>query len=613
MLLVIMAVAVNYQQSKTITEQVERRGLAIAQSLAATSKAALTTYDYIALSRNANQAVQDPDLAYVIIHDKEGRVAGYSGRADLEGRFLSDDLSVRALNSPEALTQKTLLKGTGTPVLDIAVPVSIPGSVRPWGVVRIALSLAPMYRQIRQIEIMICAIGAGALLLSVLTCIWFARRITTPLGVLVNATITAAQGNLDQEIQITTGDEVEVLADNFSSMIREILLQRLQLETHLAEITALQSYLNKLLTTMSDGLLSVDMEGRLVTLNPAACAMLKCEDGTLKSQNDVDEIFKEMPELLEYVRKALKSPHTARQRELRMLSGRAEKNIIVAPSVLTDKGSNPQQLILNLHDVTELKKLESRFRQTERLAALGTLSAGLAHEIRNPLSAIKTFVQLLPRKLDKQGFLEKFQRTVPRELERINRLIEDLLELARTPKYKCDLVGIHPILQQSFELFEEELLSKRVQTHFEIPGDLPPIWASPDQIVKVFNNIIRNAIQAMPEGGDLSVRISIASSPPDGPESSGDSHDLRNRWMRLVFSDSGIGMQPEELKSLFNPFFTTKDTGTGLGMAISHKVITEHGGQIEVESTPGKGTRFIISLPVTEEGKIPKAPSVIIS
>jgi len=605
LLLVTMAIVVSYQQGRTITEQVERRGMAIAQSLAATSKAALTTYDYIALSRNANQVVQEPDLSYVIIHDKEGRVAGYSGRADLEGKFLTDDLSLKALAATGPLTQKTTLRENGTPVLDIAVPVSIPGSERPWGVVRIALSLAPMFRQIHQVQITICAIGACALVLSILTCTWFARRITNPVGILVNATISAARGDLDQEISITTGDEVEVLAENFSSMIREILFQRIQLERHLAEITALRDYLDMLLTTMSDGLLSVGMDGQLMTLNPAARAMLETGAETLEPNRDIGVLFVGVPELLEYVRNALEAPHSARQRELRIARGREEKNIIVAPSVLADKGDTPQQLILNLHDVTELKRLEGRFRQAERLAALGTLSAGMAHEIRNPLSAIKTFIQLLPRKLDKPGFLEKFQRTVPRELERINRLVEDLLELARAPKYHCTLVEVHSILLQSMELFEEEMLSHGIECRLDVSGKLPAIWANADQITKAFNNIMRNAIQAMPEGGDLRIDLGTGTLPYI---SSGDSErtipESANGWVILVFSDTGVGMGPEDMKSLFNPFFTTKDSGTGLGMAITHKVITEHGGQIEVESTPGKGTRFTIYLPSNENTEL---------
>lgn len=603
LLLATVALVVSYQQGLTIRYQVERRGLAIAQSLAATSKAALTTYNYISLSQSANQAAQDPDLAYVIIHDKEGRVAGYSGQPEFEGKFLTDALSQSAVSSSVPLVQTGSLEATRTPILDIAVPVAIQGSERPWGVVRVALSLGPMHRQIRQVQLTIGGIGVLALAPAVLVCVWLARRIANPVSLLANATIIAAQGNLNQEIRITTGDEVEVLADNFSTMIREILQQRRLLERQLQEITGLQGYLNKLLTTMSDGLLSVDMEGRMVTANPAACKMLDVPMRAFECGEDVGSALEKAPELLEYLRGAIESPSSAGQKEIQVALGQEVKDIIVASSILTDKVNDPKQVIINLHDVTALKKLEARIRQTERLAALGTLSAGMAHEIRNPLSAIKTFVQLLPRKMDKPGFLEKFQRTVPRELERINRLIEDLLELARSPKYRFEMTDIGSILNQALDLLEEDLLSHRIQCRCELPEEMPLAWADGDQIAKAFHNIIRNAVQAMPSGGVLRIRALIGPLPDGLTVSQEGRQGVRTPWLTIAFSDTGVGMGPEEIKNIFNPFFTMKDSGTGLGLAITHKVITEHGGHIEVDSAPGMGACFSIHLPLKEACK----------
>ncbi|MCE5333776.1 MAG: HAMP domain-containing protein [Desulfobacteraceae bacterium] len=599
LLLAILAIAVGVQQSREIRSQVERRGMGIAQSLAATSKSALTTYSYVALSQTASQAAQDPDLAYVIIHDKEGRVAGHSSRRDVEGTFLQDDVSRRALLSKDMLIQNVVLADGATPALELAVPVSVPGSDRIWGVVRVGMSLDPMHRQIRNIQLMIAGVGILALSFSVLGCIWLARRITNPVGLLVNATVSAARGELEQEIHIATGDEVEVLADNFTIMIREILLQRGKLEQQLLEITALQRYLNKLLTTMSDGLLSVDLSGNLVTVNPAACEILEISPGTGESRQ-VEHLLPNAPELLRFIRAHLSPPRSAGQAELHVGPENEGKIIIAASSILTDEGNAPQQIIVNIHDITELKRLEARFRQTERLAALGTLSAGMAHEIRNPLSAIKTFVQLLPRKLEKPGFLEKFNRTVPRELERINRLIEDLLELARVPRYHFTPIQVRSLLEHAAELFEEELLLHKITLHMDIAAGLPLIWASPDQLTKAFNNLMQNAIQAMPDGGDLHVRA-FPGPPPDGLPGPGDvQRDRKKSWLNLVFSDTGVGIKAEDMKAMFNPFFTTKDSGTGLGLAITHKVITEHGGQIEVKSAPGLGTCFTVLLPVKE-------------
>ena len=528
-------------------------------------------------------------------------MAAYSGRPDLQGKFLQDPVTRTACASQVPLVQTALLEEANSPVLDVAVPVQIPGSVRTWGVVRVGLSLAPMQHQIQRLQLIIAGIGLVALCFAVIAYSWLARRITRPIARLVDATVVAAQGNLDQEIRISTRDEVEVLAQNFSKMIREVLAQRQQLEQQLLEITSLQRYLNKLLTTMSDGLMTVDMQGNLVTLNPSAQGLLGLSATELGESRQIVEILPQVPEVLDYLQGLLLQPHSAQQRELRVGHGLETKHIIVASSLLHDNRGQPQQVIVNLHDVTSLKMLEGRIRQAERLAEMGTLAAGMAHEIRNPLSAIKTFVQLLPRKWDKPGFPEKFLRTVPREIERINRLIEDLLDLARAPRYQFRLTDMAMFLHHAIELFEEELLRYQIAFRLDLSEKLPLVWADGDQLAKAINNLIQNAIQAMSAGGQLTIHGSLRSecgkAVVTGPD---ELRDTPRLWLSLVFSDTGGGILPEDLKSIFNPFFTTKDAGTGLGLAITHKVISEHGGHIEVDSNVGAGTRFVIYLPAAD-------------
>jgi signal transduction histidine kinase len=232
-------------------------------------------------------------------------------------------------------------------------------------------------------------------------------------------------------------------------------------------------------------------------------------------------------------------------------------------------------------------------RQADRLAALGTLAAGMAHEIRNPLSAIKTFVQLLPRKLEKAGFLDKFNRTVPRELDRINRLIEDLLELARTPRYRLEDLALRSLLEQNLDLLDEEIRMADVVLERDIEESLPLVWADPDHLAKAFHNLVRNALQAMPSGGRLRVEAQAV----EAPRGEGGRRQDERDWCAVKFLDTGSGIPQEVLPNIFNPFFSTKDSGTGLGLAITHKVIAEHGGMIDVSSQPGRGSCFTVFLP----------------
>lgn len=590
----ILAVVLGSIQSRTIRGQIEKRGFGIAQSLAAASTADLTTYNYVALERSANQAARNPDIEYVIIHDKEGRVAGYSGRPDLQNTFLMDNLSRKASAATAPFIQERMFESGRVEALDVAVPVFLPGTGDRWGIIRLGVSLYPMYRQIRQTQWIILAVGLMALAVGILVSILAANRVTYPLGNLVHATIEAAQGNLNQNISVKTGDEVEILASNFSTMIQEILDHRQQLEMQLAEIKRLHRHTEKLLTTMSDGLMSVDMEGKVATINPAVNDILNMTETQLRKGSALSDVLDEDSDLYAYIRQILVHSVAGATVEIHFDLGEASKNILVGSSLLTDESGKPQEAILNLHDITEMKKLEIRIRQVERMAALGTLAAGLSHEIRNPLSAIKTFVQLLPRKIEKPGFLERFQRTVPREINRINQLIEDLLDLARPPKYQFSKTNIRSLLKETIDFMEAELQTHNIQCVCNLPEDLPHIRADSAQLIKAFQNLIQNATQAMQSGGELTIEACFEERDPLTRSPA----ENRNGSVKVSFQDTGPGIPEEVLRNIFNPFFTTKDKGTGLGLAITHKVVTEHGGQIEVTSDGRSGTRFIVGLPI---------------
>ena len=403
----------------------------------------------------------------------------------------------------------------------------------------------------------------------------------------------AAQGRLEPDIAVRTGDEVEILAVNFAAMIREILKHRRELELQLVEIRQLQRYLQKLLSCMHDGLLSVDMTGRVVTINPAARHLLDAPDGRDLRGRSLPECLGNMSALSRYVAELLQNPRASTQQDLHLHAAGGSRHVLVGASILTDPEGRALEFILNLHDITDLKRLEAQVRQKERLAAVGTLAAGMSHEIRNPLSAIKIFVQLLPRKITQPEFIKKFNRTVPREINRINQLVENLLDLARDTRYHFDPTDLRHLLNHTLDLLDAELQARKISCDREFKDPLPLVAADADQLIKVFQNLILNAAQAMPSGGRLRIEsLYRVNDPGDAIPGAGGNE------VTLVFADSGPGIPEQNLKNIFNPFFTTKDHGTGLGLAIAHKVITDHGGRIEVDSPPGQGTRFTVTLPV---------------
>ncbi|MCP3872568.1 MAG: HAMP domain-containing protein [Desulfobacteraceae bacterium] len=579
-MLTTLALVLGILQTQTIKARIEKQGLAIARNLAAISVDHLITYNYVALEKLANQAVNNPDIIYVIVHDKEGRVAGYSRRPDLQNKILTDTISLRAVAEKEPFIKVHVPESGGTKVMAIAVPVYLPDSNDRWGTIRVCLSLELMYLQIRQTLWSIFILGCVALVSGILTSNWSAQRVTKPLETLVKSTIDAAQGNLDQKISIHTRDEVEILATNFSVMIQEILTQKQQLENQLIEIKQLQQYAEKILATMSDGLLAVDMDGIITTINPAAHAILGIPQNSIVKGSHVLELFDSDIQFADYIRQSLENPSGSSQREIHLQKDEETRMVLTGTGVLESDKKMPRQLIFNLNDITKLKKLEAQIRQAQRLADLGTLAAGMAHEIRNPLSAIKTFVALLPKKIEKPGFLEKFQRTVPREINRLNTLVEELLELSRPPKYDFKHIKIPELLNQSVELLETNLKENNINCRCDIPKVLPKVMADENQLEKVFVNLMQNGAQAMPDGGTISIQASC-----------------NDEMITIDFKDTGHGFSPEQGQNIFNPFFTTKAKGTGLGLAITHKVISEHQGQIEAKSQEGKGSCFSVSLP----------------
>ncbi len=588
----LLAITLGYWQSRTIKDRLKERGMDIAAGLSATSVATLINYNYVVLEQLANEAAQDPEIVYVIVHDKEGRIAGYSARPDLQHKFLEDTVSRNAIESTRPLVQKAVSKESKYPVLDVALPVVASQTGIKWGTIRVGLSFGAIYRQVRQLTAIILMVGVIALGFGVLMAFGAARHITRPMKTLMDATIAGTQGRLHQDIDIHTGDEIEILADNFSSMMREIFKHKEQLEARLAIIQHMQKYTDKLLSTMNDGLLSFSMDGRVNAINPAARKLLSLPSEQPAVGDPIWTMVGDQGALQQYVRNKMTHPSGAPHDEIRLEGPAGEQIVIIGSSILEDRAGDPEEVILNLHDITEQKRMEARVRQAERLAALGTLAAGMAHEIRNPLSAIKTFVQLLPRKLPKPGFLDKFNRTVPREINRINMLVEDLLDLARKPRYTYSQTDIRELLIHNIELVEEELTAHGIQSQLQGTDRLPPVSADKHHLNKAFQNLIRNAFQAMPGGGRLVIEtrwIKAGQTIPAIRNKTGD-------WIAITFEDTGIGIDEETISEIFNPFFTSKDQGTGLGLAITHKVVTEHGGHIEASSQVGKGTRFTIYL-----------------
>jgi two-component system sensor histidine kinase AtoS len=576
-------VLVEKRQSETIQEEAKKRGMAIAQSLASVSTNALLTYNYVVLEQNAEKVAVEEDIVYVIVHDKENKVAAYSQHDEKQGTVLTDEVSQRAVITKEPLAQSTLSEAK-IRYLDISIPVYIKESPEKWGTVRVGLSLERMHGQILRTRLNLLLLGIFAIGLGILGSIFFARRITRPISGLVKTTILAAQGDLEQVIDIHTRDEIEELGKNFNHMIQQIRLHRNALENRLLEITSLKAYTDNILSSMTNGLITIDLEGKVITLNETAEQILGKGRNEMVGSPLEETLGDDLP-LYRMMSETLRHGKGIFHSEMELKKEEAELWLTASTSLLTDGEGKKIGALCIFQDITEIKALEEKLRQADRLAALGTVSAGLAHEIKNPLSAIKTFVQLLPKKFESPSFMEKFNITVPREIDRINLLVEDLLELTRRRIRPMVNLDVNLLILQVIDLHGEEMAKRQILFEDHLDRTIPQIQGDSEKLYRAFSNMVINSIQAMPNGGRL-----VISSGPDQVSS----------MVKINFRDTGVGMDEETTKNLFNPFFTTKEKGAGLGMALSQKIIEDHRGTIEVMSGKGVGTTFVIYLPVVK-------------
>ena len=249
--------------------------------------------------------------------------------------------------------------------------------------------------------------------------------------------------------------------------------------------------------------------------------------------------------------------------------------------------------ICSFQDLTDIKRMEEQVRQADRLAAIGRLAAGLAHEIRNPIGSIRGSVEVLGGSLDLQGDDRRLMDIVLRESDRLDAIIRDFLQFSRPPRLVRVPTDVPAMLDEILLMLSNHSGVQGAETpHVQIRRDVAESTAKADvdpaQMRQALWNLCLNAVEAMPQGGELRVGVRTITS------------EAGRTLMEITVEDTGVGITAAELTQVFEPFFTTKPQGTGLGLAIAHRIVEDHGGEIRVQSEPWRGTRFTISLPVGE-------------
>jgi PAS domain S-box-containing protein len=594
-------VLVEYTLRVAIIDEVQRRGDALARNLAAISYGPLLLYNFTALEQNAVQVATEPDVVYAVVLDADGRVAAHSRYPERVGLALRGAVPERAAEAIEPLTQETTTSA-GEAVYDFTVPVLVDG--RKWGTIRLGLSKRRMEAEIRNARLELGVLTLVTLLLGGAAAAVVARRIARPVQQLAEGAAAISRGELNQRIEPSTTDEIGRLAAAFNHMAAQLFQQRTALEEAHAslrrqfeELADLKSYTDNILGSLTTGIVTIDLDGRVVTLNPEAELLTGFFRGEAAGRY-CTELFAHTPELSDLLMETLAS-HAPIAGVPLTLRRRNSSTLPIEFSTAPLKGGEGKNLgvIGVFRDVTLLRQLESDLQRSDRLAALGTMAAGLAHEIKNPLTSLLTFSRHLERRFDDPNFRERFGSVVPRELERINGIVERLLELARPARMSFAQVRLPELLDRAVELYADQLDERGIAVVREYARDVPSLQADRDALYRVFVNLIANALDAMPAGGRLIVRSGWTASRDPLPLTRRRS---ANR-VKIEVEDTGDGIEASETNRIFNPFYTTRDHGTGLGLALAHKVVQDHSGVISFRSTPGRGTTFTIVLPLVPD------------
>jgi PAS domain S-box-containing protein len=384
--------------------------------------------------------------------------------------------------------------------------------------------------------------------------------------------------------KVRSGDDTLESDLRLLTIIASFVAQAVRVHGAIIEIVSLKERTDRILAGMPDGVLVLGPAAVILTINKSAERIFgfKREDVVGKHYLHV---FAKQRGVMNVLDQVFDDPNAANTFETHVLGPGPEPiPVSITWSALTNDPDGVQAIVVNVQDLTEVKRLERRWRRSQRLAALGTMAAGVAHEIRNPLGGIRAASQLLAREMDddRKDFLD----VIIREVDRLDHTVEQLLDLGRPTKAEMAPVAIDTIIERALALVAPHSQKGVVDLVKDIPADLRHTFADAAQLTQVFLNLFLNALQAMPDGGTLTI------SARNGVDSAGKKTPL----VVVDVKDTGHGMSRQVLEHLFMPFFSTRENGTGLGLAISHRIVEEHGGAIDVISEEGKGTTFVVSL-----------------
>src|SRR5437899_8544202 len=429
-------------------------------------------------------------------------------------------------------------------------------------------------------------------LIVVFSFVWFgfylARGITGPIAELAEGTREVAAGNLAYKVHARADDEIGVLVQSFNRMTDDLSESKrrleeayLDLQDKHTELEDRRRYMETVLEAITTGVVSLDPQNRITTVNRAAATMFGLNEHTMVGRS-IDQAFvgPDLRDVVALAQRIQRGRAATVEQALQLRRNGARVSLLASGTTLRGPEGEYGGLVIVFDDLTELLK-------AQRLAAWREVAQRIAHEIKNPLTPIQLSAQRLRRRLarasgDEQQLVTECTETIIQEVDGLKRLVDEFSRFARMPAPAPRPTDLGPLVESVVALYRESHPGLTLVTrHAE---DLPPVEVDPDHIKRAVLNLVDNAVEAV--GGAGGVVVETA-------------HVPETAHARIIVTDTGPGISPEDKDKLFLPYFSTKAAGMGLGLPIVWEIVTEHGGTIRVEDNEPRGCRFIIEVPVS--------------
>jgi len=553
--------SINRQKEKS-TQLLLEKGAALIRSFEAGTRTGMMSMRRggFQLQRLLTETAQQQDIVYLFVADVSGEIRAHND-LKLVGSVYKDGLDLENIAQQKTLRWRQVSNPDGTKVFEVFQIFQPTGP--PKGMMRRHMMMMGRRSQAEQQEIQ-------QLYLS-----------ETPQIIFVGLDMSSIEEAHRADIRHAIIMGIILLLVGFSGITLLFVVQSYR--TTKASLSRIKAFSDNVVEKMPIGLIALDDQHRIAAFNHTAEAVLQ---RSFREVIGKGAEFTLPPELCAELR-YLEIQDQVIEKEIDCTVGDGKVvPLEVGASLLEDENKTFLGYVILFKDLTEVRALRKEIERSRRLASVGRLAAGVAHEIRNPLSSIKGFATYFKERYQQVPEDQNTANIMIQEVDRLNRVVGQLLEFARPVKISPQPTILKNLINDSVRLVEPQAKEKQISVHHKTTAQINKVLVDSDRISQVLLNLYLNAIESMAAGDELNVQLSHG-------------NDLQDIEIRV--SDTGCGIQKDDLTKIFDPYFTTKSSGTGLGLAIAHNIVEAMDGTIKVESQPGKGTTFTIRIPKSNE------------